>query len=56
VKAALPSMAIAERPFGSSAILGPSGVSLWGVTEEARTRGFAAPALAGCAFVDGWLA
>jgi hypothetical protein len=25
-----------------------------GVTEEARTRGFAAPAFAGCAFVEEW--
>ena len=25
-----------------------------GVAEEARTRGFAAPAFAGCAFVVGW--
>jgi hypothetical protein len=25
-----------------------------GVAEEARTRGFAAPAFAGCAFVEGW--
>jgi hypothetical protein len=25
-----------------------------GVAEEVRTRSFAAPALAGCAFVEGW--
>jgi hypothetical protein len=43
--------------FGSSAVVGPS----WrqaevpcGVAEETRTRGFAAPAFAGCAFVEGW--
>ena len=41
-------------PSAASAIVGPS----WrraerGVAEEARTRGFAAPAFAGCAFVEG---
>jgi hypothetical protein len=44
-------------PFGSSAIVGSflaSGETQSGVAEEARTRGFAAPALAGCAFVEGW--
>jgi hypothetical protein len=29
-----------------------SGGTLSGVAEEARTRGFAAPAFAGCAFVE----
>jgi hypothetical protein len=42
--------------LGSSAVLG-SFVALWeGVAEEMRTRGFAAPAFAGCAFIEGlWL-
>jgi hypothetical protein len=43
--------------FGSSAILGSfvaSGATCGGVAEEARTRGFAAPAFAGCAFVEVW--
>ena len=45
----------AERPFGSSAILGAfvaSEVGYAGVAEEARTRGFAAPAFAGWALVE----
>jgi hypothetical protein len=47
----------AERPFGSPAILGSlvaSGETKSGVAEEARTRGFAAPAFAGFAFVERW--
>jgi len=44
----------ADPPFGSSAILGSFGRLLVGVAEEARTRGFAAPGFAGCAFVEGW--
>ena len=39
--------------FGSLAILGPAWRRASGVAEEARTRGFAAPAFAGCAFVLG---
>jgi hypothetical protein len=31
-----------------------AGSALTGVAEEARIRGFAAPAFAGCAFVEGW--
>ena len=39
---------------GGSAVVGPSWRQLKaGVAEEARTRGFAAPAFAGCAFVEG---
>ena len=40
-----------EAQAGGSAVVGPS----WRdelVAEEARTRGFAAPAFAGCAFID----
>jgi hypothetical protein len=37
-------------PVGGSAVLG-SFVASEGVAEEARTRGFAAPAFAGCAFI-----
>ncbi len=40
------------QPFGGSAVLGSfvaSGESQSGVAEEARTRGFAAPAFAECA-------
>ena len=47
----------AEPPFGSSAVSGSFVASAgipYGVAEEARTRGFAAPAFAGCAFVVGW--
>jgi hypothetical protein len=42
------------RLVGSSAVLGPF-VRRWvaGVAKEARTRGFAAPAFAGCAFSEG---
>jgi hypothetical protein len=40
------------KALGSSAILGSFEAS--SVAEEARTRGFAAPAFAGCAFVEGW--
>jgi hypothetical protein len=29
-------------------------VAFRGVAEETRARGFAAPAFAGCAFVEGW--
>jgi hypothetical protein len=43
----------AEHHFGSSAVVGPFVASMEGVAEEARTRGFAAPAFAGCAFVEG---
>src|ERR1700750_1398908 len=43
--------------FGSAAVVGTRGVSVWpvraGVAEKARTRGFAAPAFAGGAFVEG---
>src|SRR6266850_4440500 len=39
----------AGRLVGGSAVLGPSWRQLR-VAEEARTRGFAAPAFAGCAF------
>jgi hypothetical protein len=39
-------------PFGGSAIVGPSCRLGNGVAEEARTRSFAAPALARGAFVD----
>ena len=46
----------ARYPFGGLAVVG-SFVALAGVTsgvaEEARTRGVAAPAFAGCAFVEG---
>jgi hypothetical protein len=41
-------------PCGGSAVVGPSWRLRLGVAEEARTRGFAAPACAGCAFVEGW--
>ena len=44
-------------PFGGSAVWGPSwhqAVLPCGVAEAGRTRGFAALAFAGCAFVDGW--
>jgi hypothetical protein len=37
---------------GSSAVVGSFVASTEGVAEEARIRGFAAPALAGCAFVE----
>jgi hypothetical protein len=37
--------------LGGSAVVGSYVASERGVAEEARTRGFAAPALAGCAFV-----
>jgi hypothetical protein len=50
-----PDKANAELPFGSSAILGSfvaSGVTCDGIAEEARTRGFAAPAFAGWALVE----
>ena len=43
-----------SNTFGSSAVVGPFVASLEGVAEEARTRGFAAPAFAGCAFVEVW--
>ena len=46
----------AEPPLGSSAVLGSFVASTSGVAEEARTRGFAAPAFAGCAFVVGLVA
>jgi hypothetical protein len=42
-----------SAPFGCSAVVGSFGASKEGVAEEARTRGFAAPAFAGCAFVVG---
>jgi hypothetical protein len=43
----------AELPNGSSAILSTCVASSGaGVAEEARIRGFATPALAGCAFVE----
>ena len=38
--------------MGSPAVLGSFVASKDYVAEEARTRSFAAPALAGCAFVD----
>jgi hypothetical protein len=47
-------MADAALPFGCSAVVGSFVASTEGVAEEARTRGFAAPAFAGCAFVEGW--
>jgi hypothetical protein len=40
-------------PFGSSAVEGPRWRPESGVAKEARTRGFATPAFAGCAFVEG---
>jgi hypothetical protein len=43
--------------LGGSAVVGSFGRQAGipcGVAEEARTRGFAAPAFAGCAFVVGW--
>ena len=40
--------------IGGSAVVGPSWRRRYGVAEEARTRGFAAPAFAGCAFVEVW--
>jgi hypothetical protein len=43
-----------QAPFGGSAVLGTFVASKRCVAEEARTRGFAAPAFAGCAFVGGW--
>jgi hypothetical protein len=50
-------MSDAQWPFGSLAVVesyeAPSETQS-GVAEEARTRGFAAPAFAGCAFVEGW--
>jgi hypothetical protein len=39
-----------ELPVGGSAILGSGVASNSGVAEETRTRSFATPALAGCAF------
>ena len=46
----------ASVSFGSSAVVGSFVASRipCGVAEGARTRGFAAPAFAGCAFVEGW--
>jgi hypothetical protein len=46
-----------QRASGGSAVVGPSGRLLSGVTEEARTRSFAAPAFAGCANYEngGWI-
>jgi hypothetical protein len=41
----------AELTFSNSAVLGPSWRLKSGVAEEARTRGFATPAFAGCALV-----
>jgi hypothetical protein len=46
-------MADAALPFGGSAVVGSFVASTEDVAEEARTRGFAAPAFAGCAFVEG---
>src|SRR5690348_15512450 len=40
--------------LGGSAVVGSYVASTEGVAEEARTRGFAAPAFAGCAFVERW--
>ena len=37
-------------PFGNPAVLGSFVAGI--VAEEARTRGFAAPAFAGCAFIE----
>jgi hypothetical protein len=42
----------AVLPFGGSAILGPSCRLGNGVAEGARTRRFATPAFAGCAFIE----
>jgi hypothetical protein len=42
-----------QAPFGGSAVVGSFMAPVEGVAEEARTRGFAAPAFAGCAFVVG---
>src|SRR6266542_2498818 len=49
---AVPKRESPSAPFGSSAIVGPSWRQPNGVAEEARTRGFATPALAGCAIVE----
>src|SRR5206468_4070695 len=47
-----PDNANADLPFSSSAILGSFVASAAGrVAEETRTRGFAAPAFAGCALI-----
>jgi hypothetical protein len=43
-----------QAPFGGSAVVGSFVAPAEGVAEEARTRGFAAPAFAGCAFIEGW--
>jgi hypothetical protein len=45
-----------QAPFGGSAVVGSFVASAEGVAEEARTRGFAAPVFAGCAFVEVWYA
>jgi hypothetical protein len=48
-------MVKSAKQLGGSAVLRVlRGVPQPGVAEEARTRGFAAPALAGCAFVEVW--
>jgi hypothetical protein len=39
--------------LGNSAVFGSFVASVEGVAEEARTRSFAAPAFAGCAFIVG---
>jgi hypothetical protein len=41
----------AELPFGSPAVVGSRVPSVCGVAQEARTRSFASPALAGFALV-----
>ena len=43
-----------SHPSAARRSWGPSWRRAGGVAEEARTRGFAAPAFAGCAFVEGW--
>jgi hypothetical protein len=42
------------EPLGGLAVLGTLVASADGVAEEARIRGFAAPAFAGCALGEGW--
>ena len=44
----------AMLPLGSSAIVEPLWRRMEGVAGEARTRSFATPAFAGCAFIEAW--